>query len=99
MHIKKNFNILKNKVYISEDSYHGNIIRNVPNATYIKLKENAPFAGHLIAPNADVDTPELHFAGCFIVNSIYGEGNTETHFYSLTATATYDVPESVMKKS
>ena len=68
-----------------EDSYHGNIIWNVPNATYIKLKENAPFAGHLIAPNADVDTPELHFAGCFIVNSIYGEGNTEAHFYPITA--------------
>ena len=76
-----------------QDSYHGNIIWNVPNATYIKLKENAPFAGHLIAPNADVDTPELHFAGCFIVNSIYGEGNTEAHFYPLTSTATYEVPE------
>ena len=67
-----------------QDSYHGNIIWNVPNATYIKLKENAPFAGHLIAPNADVDTPETHFAGCFIVNSIYGEGNTEAHFYPIT---------------
>ena len=76
-----------------QDSYHGNIVWNIPNATYIKLKENAPFAGHLIAPNADVDTPETHFAGCFIVNSIYGEGNTEAHFYPLTATATYDVPE------
>ena len=76
-----------------QDSYHGNIIWNIPNATYIKLKENAPFAGHLIAPNADVETPETHFAGCFIVNSIYGEGNTEAHFYPLTATATYDVPE------
>lgn len=32
-----------------QDSYHGNIIWNVPNATYIKLKENAPFARHLIA--------------------------------------------------
>ena len=68
-----------------KDSYHGNIVWNVPNATYIKLKENAPFAGHLIAPKADVDTPELHFAGCFIVNSIYGEGNTEAHFYPITA--------------
>ena len=68
-----------------EDSYHGNIVWNVPNATYITLKENAPFAGHLIAPNADVDTPETHFAGCFIVNSIYAEGNTEAHFYPITA--------------
>ena len=73
-----------------EDSYHGNIIWNVPNATYIKLKENAPFAGHLIAPKADVDTPETHFAGCFIVNSIYGEGNTEAHFYPVTATLKCD---------
>ena len=77
----------------TQDTYFGNIVWNIPNATYIKLKEGAPFAGHLIAPNADVDTPETHFAGCFIVNSIYGEGNTEAHFYPLTATATYDVPE------
>lgn len=69
--------------FLSRDSYHGNIVWNLPNATYIKLKEDAPFAGHLVAPNADVETPELHFAGSFIVNSIYGEGNTEAHFYPL----------------
>ena len=85
--------LYEQNTFISEDSYHGNIIWNIPNATYIKLKENAPFAGHMIAPNADVDTPETHFAGCFIVNSIYGEGNTEAHFYPLTSTATYEVPE------
>ncbi len=67
------------------DTYHGNIIWNVPNATYIKLVKNAPFAGHLIAPEADVVAPEMHFAGCFIVNSLYCEGNTEAHFYPLTA--------------
>ncbi len=76
--------------FINEDSYYGNIVWNVPNATYIKLKEKAPFAGHLIAPNADVDTPETHFAGCFIVNSIYGEGNTEAHFYPLSSYETCD---------
>jgi len=68
------------------DKYHGNIVWNVPNATYIKLAANAPFAGHLVAPKADVETPELQFAGCFIVNSLYCEGNTEAHFYPLTAT-------------
>ena len=77
----------------TQDTYFGNIVWNIPNATYIKLKEGAPFAGHLIAPKADVETPETHFAGCFIVNSIYGEGNTEAHFYPLTSTATYEVPE------
>ena len=77
----------------TQDTYFGNIVWNIPNATYIKLKENAPFAGHLIAPNADVETPEIHFAGCFIVNSIYGEENTEAHFYPLTSTTTYEVPE------
>ena len=66
------------------DSYHGNIIWNLPNATYIQLAANAPFIGHLIAPRADVETPELQFAGCFIVNSLYCEGNTEAHFYPLT---------------
>jgi len=55
------------RMFVYSDSYYGNIVWNVPNAKYIKLKENAPFAGHLIAPNADVETPELHFAGCFIV--------------------------------
>ena len=48
--------------FITNDGYYGNIIFNVPNATYIKLKENVPFAGHLIAPNADVETEETHFA-------------------------------------
>ena len=71
--------------FLSEDSYYGNIVWNLPNADYIKLAENAPFAGHMIAPNADVETPELHFAGCFIVNSIYGEGNTEAHFYPINS--------------
>ena len=73
------------ETFLSEDSYYGNIVWNLPNAGYIKLKENAPFAGHMIAPNADVETPELHFAGCFIVNSIYGEGNTEAHFYPINS--------------
>lgn len=76
-----------------QDSYHGNIVWNVPNATYIKLKENAPFAGHLVAPKADVESPELHFSGCFIVNSLYAEGNTEAHFYPITSFSTYDTPE------
>ena len=76
-----------------QDSYHGNIVWNIPNATYIKLKENAPFAGHLIAPKADVETPELHFSGCFIVNSLYAEGNTEAHFYPITIKPDCDCDE------
>ena len=76
-----------------KDEYHGNIIFNVPNANYIKLAPNAPFAGHLIAPNADVETEETQLAGCMIVNSLYAEGGSEAHFYPLTSTATYDVPE------
>ena len=75
------------------DEYHGNIVFNVPNANYIKLAPNAPFAGHLIAPNADVETEETQLAGCMIVNSLYAEGGSEAHFYPLTATATYEVPE------
>lgn len=68
-----------------DDIYHGNIIWNVPNAKYIKLAANAPFFGHLIAPNADVETPETHFSGNFIVNSLYAEGNSEAHFFPLQA--------------
>ena len=67
------------------DKYHGNIIWNIPNATYIELP-SAPFIGHLIAPKADVKGPELHYAGAFIVNSLYLEGNSEAHFYPLTST-------------
>ena len=81
---KQATHLYERDTFITNDDYYGNIIFNVPNATYIKLKENVPFAGHLIAPNADVETEETHFAGCFIVNSIYGEGNTEAHFYPLT---------------
>ena len=66
------------------DEYHGNIVFNVPNANYIKLAPNAPFAGHLIAPNADVETEETQLAGCMIVNSLYAEGGSEAHFYPIT---------------
>ena len=67
------------------DKYYGNIIWNIPNATYIELPA-APFVGHLIAPNADVEGPELHYAGAFLVNSLSLEGNSEAHFYPLTST-------------
>ena len=54
-------------------------------------------------PNADVETPELHFAGCFIVNSIYGEGNTEAHFYPINSdckcvSSEYDSLSEIQKK-
>lgn len=68
-----------------DDIYHGNIIWNVPNATYIELAPYAPFFGHLVAPNADLETPETHFSGSFIVNSLYAEGNSEAHFFPLQA--------------
>lgn len=77
-----------NKTYdnesLFEENYYGNIVFNIPNATKITLAEKAPFIGHIIAPNTDVETPELHFAGAMIVNSLYTEGNTEAHFYPLT---------------
>ncbi len=68
--------------------YKGNIIWNIPNARYIELP-SAPFIGHLIAPNADVEGPELHYAGAFLVNSLALEGNSEAHFYPLQIT---DIP-------
>ena len=71
--------------YYVIDKYHGNIIWNIPNATYIELP-SAPFIGHLVAPNADLYGPELHYAGAFLVNSLYLEGNSEAHFYPLTST-------------
>lgn len=68
-----------------KDNYYGNIIWNLPNATYVKLAENAPFFGHLIAPNADVGSYETHFSGCFIVKSLVAEGYSEAHFFPLQA--------------
>ena len=70
----------KNQFY---DNYYGNIVWNIPNATFLTLTEKSPFIGHVIAPNADVETPELHFAGAMIVNSLYSEGYSEAHFYPL----------------
>ena len=87
--------------YFVLEKYYGNIIWNVPNATYIELP-SAPFIGHLVAPNADVQGPELHYAGNFIVNSLYLPGSytgnggffgggAEAHFYPLTIT---NIPEN-----
>ena len=69
---------------IYQERYYGNIVWNLPNATLIKFSDGMPFIGHIIAPNADVETREFHFAGAMIVNSLYTEGHTEAHFYPLT---------------
>lgn len=68
--------------------YKGNIIWNVPNASYIKMS-TTPFVGHLIAPKADVEGEEFHFAGAFLVNSLAVEDNTEAHFYPLKKEINY----------
>ena len=62
--------------------YSGNIIWNIPNATEVKLRSYS-FVGHVIAPNADIISPENQFAGTLIANSISFEGNSEAHFYPL----------------
>lgn len=65
------------------EKYYGNIVFSLPNAQHIMMTQ-APFFGHMIAPNADVEIPEMHFAGAMIVNSISGSGNTEAHMYPYT---------------
>lgn len=75
------------------DNYYGNIIWNIPNAKYIKLAENAPFFGHIIAPNADVETSETQLAGAIIANSFYAEGSSEAHFYPITVKLDCDCKE------
>lgn len=69
---------------IAPEVYYGNIVFNVPNASYIKFASENSFKGHIIAPNADVETPEMNFAGAMIVNSLYSSGKSEAHFYPLT---------------
>ncbi len=75
------------------DKYYGNIIWNIPNAKYVKLAENTPFFGHIIAPNADVESPETQLAGAIIANSFYAEGASEAHFYPITVQLDCDCPE------
>ncbi len=70
------------------ETYHGNLIWNIPNATEVILPSYAS-VGHIIAPNADVISPENQFAGTIIANSISFEGNSEAHFYPLQIT---DIP-------
>ena len=43
------------------------------------------YSGNIIwnLPNADIISPENHFAGTILANSISFEGNSEAHFYSL----------------
>lgn len=80
------------------DIYHGNIIWNLPNATYISMP-SFPLIGHIVAPNADVETQQTHFAGGFIVNSLYASGSSEAHFFPLQAVKppeNYDPSEDVV---
>ena len=72
--------------YYVLDKYYGNIIWNFPNANYIRFRTGVPIVGHIIAPNADVEGPELHFAGTFLVNGLSLSGHSEAHFYPLTST-------------
>lgn len=69
---------------LQPEVYYGNIVFNIPNATCIKFPENHPFKGHIIAPNADLESPEMNFAGALIVNSLYSRGRSEAHYYPLT---------------
>ena len=72
--------------YFVNSTYYGNIIWNFPNANYIRFRSNTPIVGHIIAPNADVEGLELHFAGTFLVNGLSLPGHSEAHFYPLTST-------------
>ena len=72
--------------YFVNSTYYGNIIWNFPNANYIRFRSGAPIVGHIIAPNADVEGPELHFGGTFLVNGLSLPGKSEAHFYPLTST-------------
>ena len=78
------------------DKYYGNIIWNVPNASYIELP-SAPFIGHIVAPSADLYGPELHYAGAFLVNSLYLEGKSEAHYYPLSNTISYKSNPELVK--
>lgn len=81
-----NYNYPSNYNY---NTYYGNIVWNFPNAKYIRFSSGAPIVGHFIAPYADVEGPELHFAGTMLVNRLALAGNSESHFYPLTKNIPY----------
>lgn len=63
-----------------EEYYGGNIVWNITDAEYLTFNR-AGFVGHMIAPQADAQLEEMNWAGCFIVNSFYGNGGTEGHMF------------------
>ena len=58
------------------------IVWNLPNASKVK-NLNHPLVGHLIAPNADFESNDTNYAGCFIVKSL--TGRIEGHYYPYNA--------------
>jgi choice-of-anchor A domain-containing protein len=68
---------------ILDEDYYGNIVFNIPNATRIIFPEGHPFKGHIIAPKARVEMPEMNIAGCLIVDSVAAAGHSEIHYYPL----------------
>lgn len=72
------------KEKLQKEVYYGNIVWNFPNASKVVLPLGLSFKGHIIAPNADVETPEIQVAGCIIANSLYSKGYTDIQYYPLT---------------
>ena len=68
---------------ILDEDYYGNIVFNIPNATKITFPEGHAFKGHIIAPKARVEMPEMNIAGCLIVDSVAAAGHSEIHYYPL----------------
>ena len=68
---------------ILDEDYYGNIVFNIPNATKIKFPSGHAYKGHIIAPNARVEMPEMNIAGCLIVDSITARDHSELHYYPL----------------
>ena len=62
------------------EKYYGNIIWNIPNSNSVTMTQ-APFVGHIIAPKAIINMPEMHTAGSVIAKEINASGSAETHYY------------------
>ena len=64
---------------VTQEQYKGNLIWNIPNATYINIPQSS-FIGHVVAPNADIEMNNVALAGTIIANSLYAI-NGQVNYY------------------
>lgn len=80
-----------NQINTSEIGKYGfSLLYNIPDAASVQMSPSGqPFAGHILAPNAQIKVPGGNYAGCLIGLGFESNG-AEGHMHSFTA----PVPET-----